>query len=283
MPRKKTEPPSQPQKSKLLPCALTIAGSDSGGGAGIQADLKTFAALGVHGTSAITCITAQNPREVRSIQAMRPEIVRDQIEAVAEELKPRAIKTGMLFSKEIIATVASAARALQAPIVVDPVMIATSGAVLLKPNAVRAMLNELFPLAAVITPNLDEAQHILGSPISTPEDARTAARKLQARFGCAALVKGGHLKGLSSAVDFYFDGETELMLEAPYVRGLSSHGTGCTYSAAIAAHLAFGGDLADAVCAAKEFVSNAIAQSCRCAGHWVLNPFWDERRRLVSG
>lgn len=260
--------------SPLLPCALTIAGSDSGGGAGIQADLKTFAALKVHGTSAITCITAQNPREVRSIQAIRPEIVRDQIEAVAAELKPAAVKTGMLFSRAVIAAVAESASSAGLRLVVDPVMIATSGAVLLKPDAIRAMLDRIFPLALIVTPNIDEAQHILQRKIETLEEARAAASDLQARFGCAALVKGGHLRGLSAAADFFCDGKTELMLEAPYVRGISSHGTGCTYSAAIAAHLALGEPLIRAVTLAKEFISNAIASSVRCGGHWVLNPFW---------
>jgi hydroxymethylpyrimidine/phosphomethylpyrimidine kinase len=287
MPRKKTETPSVQPRTKTAaeqrPCALTIAGSDSGGGAGIQADLKTFAALGVHGASAITCITAQNPREVRSIQAIRPAMVRDQIEAVVSELKPAALKTGMLYSREIIRTVAGAVRALKAPLVVDPVMIATSGAVLLKPNAIRAMLDDLFPLATVVTPNIDEARHILSANIESLEEARAAARELHYRFGCAALVKGGHLKDMPSAVDFFFDGETELMLEAPFVRGMSSHGTGCTYSAAMAAHLALGLDLPAVTAAAKETISNAIAGSFRCAKHWVLHPGPDRHTRHAQG
>jgi hydroxymethylpyrimidine kinase/phosphomethylpyrimidine kinase len=272
MPLRKSSEPRPPRTE--VPCVLTIAGSDSGGGAGIQADLKTFAALGVHGASAITCVTAQNPKKVRSVQALRPRIVRDQIEVVAEGLRPRFAKTGMLYSTEIIRAVAAAARELKLPLVVDPVMIATSGAVLLKMSAIRALLEEIFPLAVIITPNLDEAQFILGTRILEPEDARAAAREIHARFGCAALVKGGHLRGIKSAIDFFCDGKTEQMLEAPFRRGLSNHGTGCVYSAAITAHLALGRNLLDAVSASKEFISNAIAASHRCAGHAVLNSFW---------
>lgn len=253
------------------PCVLTIAGSDSGGGAGIQADLKTFAALRVHGACAITCVTAQNPKEVRSIQALQPRMVRDQIEAVAAELHPRAAKTGMLYSASIIHAVAETVRF---PLVVDPVMIATSGALLLKPSAVRTLLRELLPKAVIVTPNIDEAEFILGQSIREPAQARMAARELHARFGCAALVKGGHLRGMKAATDFYFDGDTELLLEAPFIRGPSNHGTGCTYSAAIAAHLAHGRSLPDAVARAKEFISSAIASSIRCGRHSVLNQFW---------
>jgi hydroxymethylpyrimidine/phosphomethylpyrimidine kinase len=262
-------------RRKELPCALTIAGSDSGGGAGIQADLKTFAALGVHGTSAITCITAQNPEEVRSIQAIKPKIVRDQLEAVMQVLKPKSVKAGMLFAAEIIRAVASALDS-KVWLVIDPVMISTSGVVLLKPKAVAA-LKQLLPQADLVTPNLDEAEHLLGEKINDAESLRWAAREFHARYGCAALVKGGHLRGLRSAIDFYFDGETELMLEAPFVRGVSTHGTGCTYSAAIAAYCALGHDLPEAVKAAKEYITKAIAQSYRVSGHFALNNFWGSR------
>lgn len=259
-------------KQSRLPITLTIAGSDSGGGAGIQADLKTFASLGTHGTSAITCITAQNPKGVSGIQAIRPDMVRAQIEAVFAELPPAAVKTGMLYSAEIIRVVAKFfAQGKRPPLVVDPVMVATSGALLLKPNAVKALLRELLPLATLATPNLDEAEILVGAKLVSVEDLREAAREIMRRFGCAALAKGGHLRGLKEAVDVFNDGKTELLLEAPFVRGVSTHGTGCTYSAAIVGHLANGLKLADAVGAAKRFVTQAIARSHRVARHDVLN------------
>lgn len=261
-----------------MPGALTIAGSDSGGGAGIQADLKTFAALGVHGTSAITCVTAQNPRAVRAIQACKPEIVREQIEAVFAELPPAAMKTGMLYSGAIIGAVADLFRERKCPpLVVDPVMIATSGAPLLKPAATRALKTRLLLLATLITPNLDEAQVLTSRKISAPEDLRGAARWLHRRYGCAVLVKGGHLRNAREAVDIFFDGKTELLLAAPFIRGVSTHGTGCTYSAAITAHLALGRALPDAVARAKEFISQAIAQNMGAGRHRVLNTSWQLR------
>jgi hydroxymethylpyrimidine/phosphomethylpyrimidine kinase len=255
-----------------LPIALTIAGSDSGGGAGIQADLKTFAALGVHGTSAITCLTAQNPRAVIGIQAASPKILRQQIEAVFSELPPRAVKTGMLFSTPLIRVVAEFfATGRRPPLVVDPVMVATSGARLLQPSAIRALETELLPLAALITPNLDEAALLLGRPLESVADVRNAARQLHKRFGCAALVKGGHLRSTTEAVDVLFDGRNELVLTAPFVRGVSTHGTGCTYSAAIAAQLALGRPLMAAVRRAKEFITQAISRSQRIGRHSALD------------
>jgi hydroxymethylpyrimidine/phosphomethylpyrimidine kinase len=258
---------------RRLPIALTIAGSDSGGGAGIQADLKTFTALGVHGTTAITCLTAQNPTGVRGIQAAAPALVRQQIEAVFAELPPDAIKTGMLFSsaviREVVRTLAEQPRI---PIVVDPVMVATSGARLLQPAAIRALLTGLLPLATLVTPNLDEAAILAGGALKSVEDLRAAGREIYQRFACAVLVKGGHLRGLREAVDLFFDGRRELLLTAPWVRGVSTHGTGCTYSAAIAAWLARGAPLPRAVALAKEHVTAAITGSVRVAGHFALNP-----------
>jgi hydroxymethylpyrimidine/phosphomethylpyrimidine kinase len=258
-----------------IPIALTIAGSDSGGGAGIQADLKTFAALGVHGTTALTALTAQNPTGVRSVHAVPARFLREQIEATMDELPPSAIKTGMLFSSALIRTVASCLMARgPIPLVVDPVMVATSGAQLLKPNAVRALQDRFLPLATVITPNLDEAALLLGRRLHSEEDLRAAARDLRARFGCAALVKGGHLRGARQAVDIFYDGETELLLQAPFIRDAATHGTGCTYSAAIAAYLAHGFPLDDSVAAAKEFITQAIAQRHRVGRHEALNSLW---------
>ena len=262
-------------KRRSLPIALTIAGSDSGGGAGIQADLKTFASLGVHGASAITCITAQNPERVVGIQACRAGIVHQQIEAVFAELPPAAVKTGMLYSGEIIRVAALFfKRGDRPPLVVDPVMVSTSGARLLKRSAIRRLEAELLPLATLVTPNLDEAEILVGAKLSSVEDLRSAARELQKRFGCAALVKGGHLRGLEEAVDIFYDGREELLLSAPFIRGVSTHGTGCTYSAAITGSLALGRPLAQAVRLAKDYITQAIAGSRLAAGHSVLNSFW---------
>jgi hydroxymethylpyrimidine/phosphomethylpyrimidine kinase len=255
-----------------LPIALTIAGSDSGGGAGIQADLKTFASLGVHGTTAITCLTAQNPRGVIGIEAASPRIVQAQLAVLFAELPPRAAKTGMLFSAEIIETVAEFFTKRSCRwLVVDPVMVATSGARLLKPRAITSLVSRLLPRASVVTPNLDEAELLVGSRLTSVEDLRQAARVLNTRFGCAALVKGGHLRGLSEAVDIFYDGRTELLLRAPFIRNVSTHGTGCTYSAAITAYLARGLPLPDAVFAAKQYITEAIANTRRIGPHTVLH------------
>jgi len=257
---------------RTVPTALTIAGSDSGGGAGIQADLKTFAFLGVHGTSAITCITAQNPEGVRGIQAVRSRIVRQQIEAVFDAFHPAAVKTGMLFSAEIIRAVVNFFKnRAKPPFIVDPVMVATSGARLLQASAVKAMREELLPLATLVTPNLDEAAVLVGRRLQSVDDLRGAARDIQARYGCAALVKGGHLKGMREAADFFYDGKTELLLTAPFVRGISTHGTGCVYAAAVAGYLALGRGLAAAVELAKQYITRGIARSVVADGHSVLN------------
>jgi len=256
-----------------LPIALTIAGSDSGGGAGIQADLKTFAALGVHGTSAITCITAQNPRGVTGIQPIRADMVRKQIEVVFAELRPNAVKTGMLFSTDTIRVVAEFfEQGNRPPLVVDPVMVATSGAVLLKPAAIRALKERLLPLAALVTPNLDETQLLVGRKLRSLEDLLDAAQTIHERFNCAALVKGGHLKLGDAAVDVLFDGGSFTVLKSKRVRGVSTHGTGCMYSAAITAQLAYGKELSQAVAQAKRFITRAITQSQKAGRHWVLNP-----------
>jgi hydroxymethylpyrimidine/phosphomethylpyrimidine kinase len=253
------------------PVALAVAGSDSGGGAGIQADLKTFTALRVHGTSVITCLTAQNPRRVLAVEPCSPEIVRQQIRAVFEELRPAAVKTGMLFSAEIIRAVAGFFKGKKGvPLVVDPVMISTSGAVLLKPSAMKALREQLLPLATLVTPNLDETEILTGCKMSSVEDMRSAARDIHHRFGCAVLVKGGHLHGVRDAADIFYDGRTEWLLSAPFVKGVSTHGTGCTYSAAIAAALALGHDLPAAVEIGKRHVTAAITRSYRIGKHFAL-------------
>jgi hydroxymethylpyrimidine/phosphomethylpyrimidine kinase len=256
---------------KQLPITLTIAGSDSGGGAGVQADLKTFTALGAHGTSAITCVTAQNPQAVTGIQPIRADLVRGQIEAVFAELRPAAVKTGMLFSADLIRVVVEFfARGSRPPLIVDPVMVATSGAILLKPGAIRLLKERLLPLATLVTPNLDEAAILVGRKLESLADLESAAREIHRRFGCAALVKGGHLRSLPAATDIFFDGRRMLRLVAPFVLGVSTHGTGCTYSAAITAFLARGETLPQAVVAAKRYITRAIQGSYRAGRHTVL-------------
>jgi len=256
-----------------LPVALTIAGSDSGGGAGIQADLKTFAALGVHGASAVACLTAQNPKRVLAVKPCSPKMLRRQIEAVFGELKPGAVKTGMLFSKENVRVVASFFKNEKCPLIVDPILISTSGAKLLKPAAIKLLREKLLPLAALVTPNLGEAEILTGEKISSIRQMRAAAKKIHSRFGCAVLVKGGHLKSAQEATDVFYDGETELLLTAPFVKGVRTHGTGCTYSAAICAALALGNDLPRAVQIGKRFVTAAISNSYKIGKHFALGNF----------
>ena len=267
------------RKLHSLPVALTIAGSDSGGGAGLQADLKTFAALGVHGTSVVTCVTAQNPRRVLGLEPLSRGLVRRQLEALFAELPPRAAKTGMLYSSEIIREVVPffAGRAA-VPLIIDPVIVATSGARLLQNSAVDLLREKLFPLAALVTPNKDEAEVLLKMKIEDQEGLRAAAREIHSRFGCAALVKGGHLRGGNLAVDIFFDGNTELMLSAPFIRGRKPHGTGCTYSAAIAAYCALGFALIKAVPLAKEYITHAISRASIVGRYLALNHFWSPKR-----
>jgi hydroxymethylpyrimidine/phosphomethylpyrimidine kinase len=258
-------------KRKSVPIALTIAGSDSGGGAGIQADLKTFAAVGVHGTSVITCITAQNPIRVYNIEPCSPAVVGHQLEAVFEQLSPNAIKTGMLYSATIIETVIKFLQTRKLPpLVVDPVMISTSGARLLEPDAIAALTQKLLPLATVVTPNLHEAEVLAGLKIRSPEAMREAARIIQKRFGCAALVKGGHLPDASDALDILHNGRWEMFISTSFVKNVSTHGTGCTFSAALAAYLACGLSLRTAFKHAKGYISEAIKNSRRARKHYVL-------------
>ena len=240
--------------------ALTIAGSDSSGGAGIQADLKTFAALGVYGASVITALTAQNTREVRAIFDVQPEFIGQQIDAVCDDLAVASVKIGMLSQPPVIdAVAASIARQSLRNIVLDPVMVAKSGDRLLQPEAVAALREQLLPRAALITPNLPEAGVLLDS--EPPQDEagmkQTAEQLLQ--LGCrAVLLKGGHLNSAES-VDVYHDGENFLRLPSPRVNTQNTHGTGCTLSSAIAALLARGLTLRDAVREAKNYISAAIA------------------------
>ena len=246
--------------SMSLPVVLTIAGSDSSCGAGAQADLKTFSALGCHGLTAITCIVAEIPGKVRSIQAVKPEIVRDQLEVMMDAYPIAAIKTGMLFSTPIIRTVAAVLASMKKrpPLVIDPVMVASSGDPLLKEGAIAAYEKHLFPLATLITPNLDELGILTGlHPTSLPE-MLAAGKRLTAATGASVLLKGGHLRG-STATDLLLSPDwEEHSYSAPFIRGVETHGTGCTYSAAIAAGLAKGMTLPKAAGEAKKFITRAI-------------------------
>ena len=237
--------------------ALTIAGSDSGGGAGIQADLKTFAAHRVHGTSAITAVTAQNSVAVTDWLALEPRLVVAQIEAVATDMRVAATKTGMLATEAIIVAVAEAAgRLVLGPLVVDPVMVAKSGDRLLDAGAQRAYLARLFPLATLVTPNLSETEALLGHPVTDPAAMRAAARALVAQGARAVLVKGGRLEG--EALDVFCDGDRLVDLPGERIDTRHTQGTGCTLSAAIAARLALGEPLLDAVQGAKAYLTQAL-------------------------
>jgi hydroxymethylpyrimidine/phosphomethylpyrimidine kinase len=254
--------------------ALTIAGSDSGGGAGIQADLKTFHRFGVFGTSVITAITAQNTRGVAAWQPVETQLVVAQMDALADDLRPAAVKSGMLGDADVVIVVADGVRRHRfTPYVLDPVMVATSGDVLLTPGAVAAIQRELVPLAALVTPNLDEAAILLGEPVRDVATMERAARALVERGGAAAaLVKGGHLRG-PDAVDVLFDGELH-HYRHQRIDTTSTHGTGCTLSSAVTAHLALGYALRDAVARSLDFVHRAIATAPGLGGgHGPLNHF----------
>jgi hydroxymethylpyrimidine/phosphomethylpyrimidine kinase len=252
--------------------ALTIAGSDSGGGAGIQADLKTFQAFGVFGTSAVTAVTAQNTRGVQGVHPVPVPIVRSQIEAVAQDLAPAAVKTGMLATTDLVEAVAAAIRLHRFDhYVLDPVMVATSGDRLLDEEAVSAVIRSLLSLADLVTPNLAEAAVLVGTPVASEGDMRGAARSLVQMGAGAALVKGGHLPG-DAVVDVLWDGREERVRRRPRLDTVHTHGTGCTLSAAAAACLALGLPLHEAVDRALDYVSRAIADAPRLgSGHGPLN------------
>jgi hydroxymethylpyrimidine/phosphomethylpyrimidine kinase len=258
-----------------LQVALTIAGSDSGGGAGIQADLKTFAALGVHGTSAITAITAQNTLGVTEIMELPAALVAAQIEAVMLDIGARAAKTGMLSNAQIIEVVSAAIVHHDIRnLVVDPVMVAKGGARLLRDDAIDALRTLLLPLAAVVTPNLPEAEVLLGRAVRTLDERRQAARDLVALGARAAVVKGGHADE-ALAIDHYFDGTELVELQSPRIATANTHGSGCVFSAAIAAELAKGSDSLAAVHQAKEFITGAIQASLEVGrGHGPVNPMF---------
>jgi hydroxymethylpyrimidine/phosphomethylpyrimidine kinase len=254
---------------------LTIAGSDSGGGAGIQADLKTFAALGVYGTTAITAVTAQNTTGVTAVTTLPADVVTAQIEAVAGDIPIFATKTGMLANAAIVEAVAAAVGELELPLlVVDPVMVAKSGARLLDDQGVQALVTELLPHALLITPNIPEAEMLSGRRITSIEQARAAAVEIHRKGGCAVVVKGGHLEG-DALVDLLFDGKAFTEIESTRIQTRNTHGTGCTFAAAVAAYLAKGESLLDAVVHAQAYVHGAIQHGLELGrGHGPLDHFW---------
>ena len=256
--------------------ALTIAGSDSGAGAGIQADLKTFAAHGIYGTSAITAITAQNTLGVTQYQAVASDLVTAQIEAVVSDIGADACKTGMLANAAIVEAVAAAIKALDIPLlVVDPVMIAKSGDALVDGEAVAVLTAELLPLAFVVTPNIPEAEVLAGIAIRTDEDRHEAARRIAAHGASAVIIKGGHFP-TADVVDLVYDRHTFTEFRHERVAGRHTHGTGCTFASAIASHLALGRSLLEAVPLAQRYVAGAIRHGVNVGrGHAPMNHLWN--------
>ncbi len=262
-----------------VPVALTIAGSDSGGGAGIQADLKTFEALGVWGASAVTGVTAQNTLGVQDAVVLEPSLVEAQIDSVAMDLGVSAAKTGMLGNARVIQAVARAvARHEISPLVVDPVLVTSHGETLLEKTAVEVLCDLLLPMCAVVTPNLPEAEAILGHPVEGLEGMVSAAEEIAGLGARAVLVKGGHMEGADSTDVLWLDGQIR-MLEAARISRRNTHGTGCTLSAAICALLARGENVLDACESAKEFVTAAIVAGLDIgAGVGPVNPGWSRRQ-----
>lgn len=257
---------------KKFPVALTIAGSDSGGGAGVQADLKTFAAFGVFGASAVTAVTAQNTREVLDTCPLYPEEVESQLEAIFDDFKVKAAKTGMLADGDIVSVVARKLKAERVKnLIVDPVLESKAGARLLTADGAEVMVRKLFPLAALLTPNLPEAEALSGVKIRADDDYRKAAEKLLDFGPAAVVIKGGHRK--RDADDFFFDGKKALWLKARRVKVKATHGTGCIFSAAICAHLAKGRPLLASIKAAKALMNRLLSSPFRPGrGNWIADP-----------
>ncbi|RUT33534.1 bifunctional hydroxymethylpyrimidine kinase/phosphomethylpyrimidine kinase [Paenibacillus zeisoli] len=265
--------------------ALTIAGSDSGGGAGIQADIKTFQELGVYGMSALTAVTAQNTLGVQGVYPLEAEAVARQLDSVGEDLGPDAVKTGMLFSPEIVRIVADKAQQYQwRNLVVDPVMIAKGGAPLLQQEAVRTVVHYLLPLAMVVTPNIPEAELLTDMKITTLQQREEAARRLVQTGARYVVIKGGHAAETEPAVDVLFDGHEFMYLESPRIPTRHTHGTGCTFSAAVAAGLAQGHSAYDAIRTAKLFIQAAIEDGLHIGGgHGPTNHFAYQQRKRGAG
>ena len=269
-----SNPPADPTGRARIPKAMTIAGSDSGGGAGIQADLKTFAAFGVYGSSVLTAITAQNTRSVFAIAEVPEEVIAIQIDAVLEDIGADAIKTGMLSSATIVETVADRLEAWGLPLVVDPVMVAKSGDHLLQPSAVGAVKRALLPLATVVTPNAPEAEVLSGRSVTTVAEAREAAKAIADLGPNVVVVKGGHLPG--DATDVVWDGDRLHELPVERIETTNTHGTGCTFASAITAGIALGQPPLPAIVAAKHYLTEAIRHSFAVGdGHSPVNHFWN--------
>ena len=259
------------------PIGLTIAGSDSGGGAGIQADIKAMEANGVFATTALTAITAQNTQGVTLAFDLPLDLIEAQIDAVLDDMQVAAFKTGMLSSKAIIELVARKIQDRQmTPLVVDPVMVATSGDPLLQMDAIQSIIRHLIPLADVVTPNAHEAAHLTGKEVATLEQAEEAAAQIHAMGAQGVLVKGGHLAGTEEAIDVFYDGVEISYFRAPFIDTHHTHGTGCTYASAIAAHLAHGRPVSEAIARAKQYVTKAIEHGWAAGkGHGPTNHFPD--------
>ncbi|MGD8836723.1 MAG: bifunctional hydroxymethylpyrimidine kinase/phosphomethylpyrimidine kinase [Desulfobacteraceae bacterium] len=256
--------------------ALTIAGSDSSGGAGIQADLKTFQSLGVYGMSAVTAVTVQNTQKVYAIQEMTPQIVHDQITCLFDDISIDAVKIGMVSSIELIDAISSALAAVQrSPVVLDPVMISKSGYALLREDARKALVEKLFPLADVVTPNIHEAEALVGHAIADQDQMQTAAKQIIALGAAKVVVKGGHMAG-NEATDILYDGQSFRQLSTPRKETANTHGTGCTFSSAITAYLAKEYPFFQAVQSAKTYITGAIEHALDIGkGHGPTHHFFD--------
>lgn len=268
------------------PIAMTIAGTDSGGGAGVQADLKTFQELGAFGTSTVTAVTAQNTNGVHGVQAIDTEIIEKQLRAVMDDLQPTAAKTGMLFSTEIITTVANCLNDYDIQLVIDPVMIAKGGASLLQQEAIDALKTKLVPLATIITPNIPEAEVLADMDIQTEEDIEIAAQKIIDMGAQTVIIKGGHAKDPKFSEDYILTkGKSPYILQTPRIDTRHTHGTGCTFSAAITAELAKGRSVDEAIETGKLFIQAAIQKGLGIGdehgptNHWAYNEIKDEVKK----
>ncbi|WP_090769533.1 bifunctional hydroxymethylpyrimidine kinase/phosphomethylpyrimidine kinase [Pedobacter soli] len=266
---------------------LTIAGSDSGGGAGIQADLKTFSALGCFGTSVITAVTAQNTMGVKSVHGIPPEFISDQLQAVLEDIPPVAIKIGMINRAEVVAVIEMALNhyAQEVPVILDPVMVATSGHKLIAPDTVTQLIDKLFPLVTLVTPNIDEAIILTEQPINNLDDMVTAGRKIIGKGAKAVLVKGGHLAGPIIYDVLIAGNELPVILESAFIASKNLHGTGCTLSSAIAAEMGKGNDLLRAIKNAKKYIAAALQEGSQVttgAGNGPLNHFFNPLKLIIQ-
>jgi hydroxymethylpyrimidine/phosphomethylpyrimidine kinase len=264
-----------PAHNSKIPIALTIAGSDPGGGAGIQADLKTFAALGVHGYSVLTQVIAQNSSRITDVEHVSPQLVVHQMETLADEAMPAAVKTGALANRFVVKAVAAALEDLKMPrIVLDPVIVASSGARLLGPKGEAAIRKRLIPLARVVTPNIPEAEGLTDMKLDSDSAIRDAAKKIVKLGADGVVIKGGHGKDQNSAIDWFYDGNSFVELRAARIKGGGAHGTGCAFASAIAAYLARGMELDEAVRGAKRYITAALKNSFKLGkGRPLLDHF----------